>query len=215
MNAALLQRRSAGYAVPPSGLDLGPALGTMAERLTLAAMRAELRDRPLGELPATAPANCRSFLKVLSRWINLPILGGEPLPLLGFRRSSLFRWSIGKLHCGPGRAGDLLWIEDHRSILVAIDDREIGVRAQCLCRERGLDITRLDPGEAALPGAEANEDELVLLAALELKGSAMSTVRKDAVADLTQRERSAEPAGVGSDQLLDEQAEETAQLLHP
>jgi hypothetical protein len=77
-----------------------------------------------------------------------------------------------------------------------------------------MNIVRLRVGETTLAGAQADENELVVLAGLELESPTVSPVRKDRPMDLAQREGTSEPGRVGSCQVADDLTEEATQVFH-
>jgi hypothetical protein len=77
-----------------------------------------------------------------------------------------------------------------------------------------MNIVRLRAGEPALAGAQANENELVVLAGLELQSPTVGPVRKDRPTDLAQRERTPKPGRVGGCQVADHLTEKATQVLH-
>ncbi|HEV8455411.1 MAG TPA: hypothetical protein VGQ24_10985 [Gemmatimonadales bacterium] len=68
-----------------------------------------------------------------------------------------------------------------------MDDPQVGIGIQCFCRELRLNIVRLGAGEPTLAGAQADENELIILAGLELKSPTVGPVRKNRLADLSRR----------------------------
>jgi hypothetical protein len=77
-----------------------------------------------------------------------------------------------------------------------------------------MDIIRLHAGEPTLAGAQADENELVVLAGLESERPTVGSVRKDRLTDLAQRERAPEPGRVGRRQVADDLTEKATQVLH-
>jgi hypothetical protein len=77
-----------------------------------------------------------------------------------------------------------------------------------------MNIVRLRAGEPTLAGAQADENELVVLAGLELQSPTVGPVRKDRPTDLAQRERTPKPGRVGGCQVADHLTEKATQDLH-
>jgi hypothetical protein len=77
-----------------------------------------------------------------------------------------------------------------------------------------MNIVRLRVGEPTLARAQADENELVVLAGLEPESPTVGPVRKDRPADLAQRERTPKPGRVGGCQVADDLTEEATQVLH-
>jgi hypothetical protein len=95
-----------------------------------------------------------------------------------------------------------------------VDDRQVGIRVQCFGRELRMNFVRLRAGEPTLAGAEADENELVVLAGLEPERPTVGPVWKDRPTDLAQRERLPEPGRVGGCQVADHLTEKATQVLH-
>jgi len=129
-------------------------------------------------------------------------------------RKTLVRWSKGKF---PGRvegADQLLFVEDEHCAVVPVDDRQVGIRVQCFRSEFGMNIVRLRAGEPTFAGAEADENELVVLAGLEPESPTVGPVWQDRPTDVAQRERLPEPGRVGRCQVADHLTEKATQVLH-
>ena len=77
-----------------------------------------------------------------------------------------------------------------------------------------MNIVRLRVGKTTLAGAEAEENELVVLAGLELECPTVGPVRKDCPTDLAHRQGTPQPGRVGSCQVADDLTEEATQILH-
>jgi hypothetical protein len=77
-----------------------------------------------------------------------------------------------------------------------------------------MNVVRLRAGKPTLAGAEADENELVVFAGLELERPTVGPVRKNCPTDLTQRQRTPEPGRVGGCQVTDDLTEEATEILH-
>jgi hypothetical protein len=97
---------------------------------------------------------------------------------------------------------------------VPVNDHQVGIRVPCFCRELRINIVRLRAGEPTLAGAEADENEFVVLAGLELESPTVGPVWKDRPTDLAQRERLSEQGRVGGCQVADHLTEKATQVLH-
>jgi hypothetical protein len=95
-----------------------------------------------------------------------------------------------------------------------VDDRQVGIGVQCFCRELRMNIVRLRAGEPTLAGAQTDENELVVLAGLELESATVGPVRQDRATDLAQREWMPKSGRVGGRQVADDLTEEATQVLH-
>jgi hypothetical protein len=121
---------------------------------------------------------------------------------------------VGELLGRVERAGQLLGVQDDDCVLVPVGDRQVGIGTQRFGGKLGMNILRLGAGEPTLAGAQADENELVVLARLELESSAVGPVGKYRLPDLPQWERTPEPGRVDGCQVADEQMEEATQVLH-
>jgi hypothetical protein len=77
-----------------------------------------------------------------------------------------------------------------------------------------MNVVRLCAGKPTLAGAEADENELVVLAGLELERPTVGPVGKNCPTDLPQRQRTPEPGRIGGCQVADDLTEEATQVLH-
>jgi hypothetical protein len=200
--------------VAPARLELSLAFKAVGQRLALTAVGAEFHTPPRGELPAARPANCRrqgSRLRVAHLSRRRRRIRGVPR---GRGRETPVRWSKRELLGRIERAGQLVLVQDDDGVLVPVDDRQVGIGTQRFGRKRRMNIVRLRAGEPALAGAQANENELVVLAGLELQSPTVGPVRKDRPTDLAQRERTPKPGRVGGCQVADHLTEKATQVLH-
>jgi hypothetical protein len=121
---------------------------------------------------------------------------------------------VGELLGRVQRASQLVGVQDDDCALVPVDDRQVGIGTQRYGGKLGVNIVRLCAGEPTLAGAQADENELVVLTGLEPQSPTVGPVRKDRPTDLAQRERAPKPGRVGGCQVADHLTEEATQVLH-
>jgi hypothetical protein len=121
---------------------------------------------------------------------------------------------VGELLGWIERASQLLGVQDDDCVLVPVDDRQVGIGTQRFGGKLGVNIVRLGAGEPTLAGAEADENELVVLAGLEPESPPVGPVGQDRPTDVAQRERLPEPGRVGRCQVADHLTEKATQVLH-
>ena len=116
--------------------------------------------------------------------------------------------------CGRRDNGNGAWIQCQRSVLVLLNQGEIGVGAVYLGREGRLNVLRLGLGEPAHACRKAHECKLVVFTALELKRPAVGPVGYDGAPKVTERQRKPEPRGIRSRQVGDDETEQPFELSH-
>ncbi len=72
----------------------------------------------------------------------------------------------------------------HDGIFMELQQAQIGIGASHLYAEQLLDVFGLGDRETALAGTQLHENQLVLLATLELERAAIGTIRNDRVPDV-------------------------------
>lgn len=87
------------------------------------------------------------------------------------------RWREGELRSGVQRFCHWSGSKADDGILMELQEAQVGIRASHLHSEQLLDILRLGYGETAVARTELHQNELVILAALELKGATIGAVR--------------------------------------
>jgi hypothetical protein len=95
-----------------------------------------------------------------------------------------------------------------------VGDRQVRIGTQRFGRKLRINVVRLRAGEPTLAGAQADENQLVVLAGLEPQSPTVGPVREDRPTDLAQRERTPKPGRIGGCQVADHLTEEAAQVLH-
>ena len=102
---------------------------------------------------------------------------------------------------------------DHH-VLEAAEDAEIGVGAADLLVEARPRLLRLGAHEAPFAGAEAQQNQLVVLAALELQQPAVRAVGHDVPVHFLERERVMQARRIALRQVGDEPPEEALEIGH-
>jgi hypothetical protein len=87
-------------------------------------------------------------------------------------------------------------VEIEGSRFVAPEQPQIGVVALQLVRKRFADFPILHAGKAPFAGTEAEQNELIVLAALELERTPVRAIGNDGVSELGQGHRPTQPRGV-------------------
>src|SRR5689334_2259525 len=87
-------------------------------------------------------------------------------------------------------------VEIDRGLLVAPEQPQIGVGALQLISKLFSDLPILHAGKAPFAGTEAQQDELIVLAGLELERTPVRAIRHDGISELGQGYRSTQPRGV-------------------
>jgi hypothetical protein len=112
---------------------------------------------------------------------------GKP-ELMDFGCLSCPGWCEGKLRSRVQRFSHGPGSKAHDRIFMELQQAQIGIGAPHLRAEQLLNVFRLGNREAALAGTELHENELVILAAVELKRATVGAVRNDRVPDVCQRQ---------------------------
>jgi hypothetical protein len=112
---------------------------------------------------------------------------------------------------GPSQ---LAGLETDHGILMEAENAQIWVRARHLDLEVCPNLCRLHPGETTLAGTQPHQQKLVLLTALELENSAVGSVGRDMIAQLTERQRPAKPGGIDGRKVPNDLAKEAFHVSH-
>jgi hypothetical protein len=142
--------------VAPGGLELGLTFRAVGKCLTLTAVGAEFHTPSRRKFPAACPASCGrlgsspslagSFLRRRRSWYGGG-LGGDG------GRETLVRRSKGELWSRVKGVGQLNFVQDDHRVLVPVDDCQVWIGIQCLCRELRMRLVRLCAGKPPLSTA--------------------------------------------------------------
>jgi hypothetical protein len=102
----------------------------------------------------------------------------------------------------------MLLIQDQLSFRMTKNDRQVRIGVQDFGRKLGMYVGWLRSSVSALTGTKANESQLVVLTALELKCPAVSSVWENGFADIGERQRRAESARVSGREASNDLSEE-------
>ena len=132
------------------------------------------------------------------------------------RRRGRGRGRVGQVRIGvgPERALERLRAKRDHDVLDAVEHVQVGVRASELVLEPDPRLLRLGPDQRALAGAETEQHQLVVLAALELERATVGAIRHDGLMDVLERDRAVEEGRVGPRQVGDEPPEKALEIGH-
>ena len=169
----------------PADLDIGLTGRTSGPCLVRPTVRAEVHQAVWRQNAGT-PAAMTGYI-IRKRVVQQRLDLGKPEPM-DFGCLDCPGWREGQLRSRVQRFSHWPSSKAHDRIFMELQQAQIGVGASHLRSEQLLDIFRFGNREAALAGTELHENELVILAALELKRATVGAIRNDRVPDVCQRQ---------------------------
>jgi hypothetical protein len=102
----------------------------------------------------------------------------------------------------------------NQCVAVGSEDREIRIGSRELAPEPGLKLGRVGTGKAAFARAEPQQEDLVVLRALQCQRATVGPVRQDVSLDLGYLQWLMQPSGIGGGEVGDQLPEEVLEVAH-